>query len=452
MDKTKELGTRPIGRLLAGYSIPAVIAMLVNAVYNVVDRVFIGRAEGENALAGLTIVFPVMMIIFAFSGLTGIGGTSLLSISLGERDHKKARRVFGNTISLSLIITGLLLFILFINLDNWLKFFGSEADTHDYAKDYLAIILAGFIFQMMSFIFGNFIRTEGKPYMSMTVMLISAISNIILDYILIIEFGMGVEGAALGTIISQFIGFLIYLQYYLRGKSIIRVKLSDFKPDLKMGAKILSIGLSNFIATVGTSIAMTFFNRELLRYGGTPGVTSMGAVNSLYTFFVMPIIGITQGMQPIIGYNHGAGNKKRVYKTLRIGIIIGSVFSTVVFTLLMIFAETFVSMFLEPGSATIAMAARGLRLFIIMLPALSIAFMGTAFFQSIAQSRIAIMLGSLRQFVILLPLLLTMPKIWHLDGVWAAAPVADGLTVLITLATLLWFYRCERTRAVRQGL
>ena len=159
MDKTKELGTRPIGRLLAGYSIPAVIAMLVNAVYNVVDRVFIGRAEGENALAGLTIVFPVMMIIFAFSGLTGIGGTSLLSISLGERDHKKARRVFGNTISLSLIITGLLLFILFINLDNWLIFFGSEADTHDYAKDYLAIILAGFIFQMMSFIFGNFIRT-----------------------------------------------------------------------------------------------------------------------------------------------------------------------------------------------------------------------------------------------------------------------------------------------------
>ena len=178
----------------------------------------------------------------------------------------------------------------------------------------------------------------------------------------------------------------------------------------------------------------------------------MGAVNSLYTFFVMPIIGITQGMQPIIGYNHGAGNKKRVYKTLRFGIIIGSVFSTVVFTLLMIFAETFVSMFLEPGSATIAMAAHGLRLFIIMLPALSIAFMGTAFFQSIAQSRIAIMLGSLRQFVILLPLLLTMPKIWHLDGVWAAAPVADGLTVLITMATLIWFYRCERTRAVRQGL
>ncbi|NLW11115.1 MAG: MATE family efflux transporter, partial [Clostridiaceae bacterium] len=200
------------------------------------------------------------------------------------------------------------------------------------------------------------------------------------------------------------------------------------------------------------SIAMTFFNRELLRYGGTAGVTSMGAVNSLYTFFVMPIIGITQGMQPIIGYNHGAGNKKRVYRTLRIGIIIGTVFSTVVFTILMVFAETFVSMFLEPGSDTIAMASRGLRLFIIMLPLLSIAFMGTAFFQSIAQPRIAIMLGSLRQFVILLPLLLTMPKFWHLDGVWAAAPVADGLTVAITLVTLLWFYRCDNTRDVRQGL
>ncbi|NLW12560.1 MAG: MATE family efflux transporter, partial [Clostridiaceae bacterium] len=293
MDKTNELGTRSIGRLLASYSIPAVIAMLVNAVYNVVDRVFIGRAEGENALAGLTIVFPVMMIIFAFSGLTGIGGTSLLAISLGERNHKKASRVFGNTISLSLIITGLLLFILFINLDNWLRFFGSDSDTHVYARDYLAIILAGFVFQMMSFIFGNFIRTEGKPYMSMSVMLISAISNIILDYILIIEAGMGVKGAALGTIISQFIGFVIYLQYYLRGRSYVRVKVSDFKPDFKMGAKIISIGFSNFIATIGTSIAMTFFNRELLRYGGTAGVTSMGAVNSLYTFFVMPIIGIT---------------------------------------------------------------------------------------------------------------------------------------------------------------
>jgi putative MATE family efflux protein len=427
------------------YSVPAVIAMLVNAIYNVVDRMFIGKLTGENALAGLTITFPIMMIIFAFSGLIAAGGASLVSIRLGERDTRGAGHVFGNTITYGIIVTGLIISIILVNLDGWLVIFGSEPDTHAYARDYLLIILSGFIFQMMSFIFSNFIRTEGKPYMSMFVMLFSASSNIVLDYILIARFNMGVQGAALGTIISQFLGMLIYLRYYLRGKSSIRVKLRDFLPDLRLGLNILTIGFTTFVSTIGTSVAMTFFNRQLLSYGGTAGITSMGAINSLYTFFVMPIIGITQGMQPIIGYNHGAGNRKRVYAALKLALLIGTVFSTVVFLTLMLFAESFVKIFLEDGSSTIPMAAHGLRVFIIMLPVLSINFMGTAFFQSIARGKISAVLGSLRQFIILLPLLLTMPNFWGLNGVWAAAPVADGLAVLLTGAAVLIYYRSERS-------
>lgn len=436
MEKTKELGTQPILQLLAKYSIPAVIAMLVNAIYNVVDRIFIGNYAGEGALAGLTIAFPIMMLTFAFAGLVGTGGSSLLAIKFGEKDEEGANHVFGNTLSVGFMITALILSIVFINLDGLLSLFGATPDTLSYATAYMQIILMGFIFQMTSFVLSSTIRTEGQPMLSMFSMLASALTNIVLDYIFIARLGMGVEGAAYATIIGQFTGLGILLSYYLRGKSNLRLKLKHLMPDFKVIASIFSIGFASFISTLGTSVAMIFLNRELGAYGGTAAITSMGAINSLYTFFIMPIMGITTGMQPIIGYNHGAKSKKRVNQTLIYGMIIGVIFSSLVFVVLQLFPSTFIGMFLDPTSETVQLATTGLRIFILMLPLLPINLMGVAYFQSTAQGRTSMILGVLRQFAFLIPIVLVLPTFIGLNGVWFATPIADLLAVTATILML----------------
>lgn len=447
MDQTKELGTKPIGQLLAKFSIPAVVAMFVNAIYNVVDRIFIGKLVGEDALAGLTIVFPMMLLIFAFAGLIGAGGAALLSIKLGKKDYKSASHVFGNTITYGIATTVIILGILFINLEGILSLLGAEGLILTYANGYMRIILMGFIFQMLGFLLSGFVRTEGKPMLSMMAMISSAVVNIVLDFIFIALFGWGVEGAALATIIGQLVGLMMYLNYYFRGRSNIHLIKKDFIPDLPLLGQILAIGFSTFVSTVGTSVAMTLINRSLATYGGNQAVTSMGAINSLYTFFIMPIMGITQGIQPIIGYNYGAKQMERVYKTLKLSIIVATVFSTIVFVVMEVFAENFVVLFLEAGSPTVAIAANGLRIFIAMLPFLSISFMGTAFFQSIAMAKTSMVLGMLRQFIFLIPALIVFSNLLGINGVWLSTPIADGLTVLVTGIVLLRKIKSDKIEA-----
>jgi len=437
MDKTAELGTKPIGPLLAQYSIPAVIAMVVNAIYNVVDRIFIGQFVGEEALAGLTIAFPIMMIIFAFANLVGIGSSSLLSIKLGQKDEKGASKVFGNTLGFALIITVVVLVVVFTNLHSLLSLFGATSEVMDYAATYMRIILAGFIFQMISFILSSTVRTEGQPLLSMIAMIYSALTNIVLDFLFISVMDWGVAGAAYATIAGQFVGFLLLVSFYLRGKSHLHLTMKDFALKGKILVQIITIGFATFLTTVGSSIAMLFINRELSTYGGVVAITAMGVINSLYTFFLMPIIGITQGIMPIIGYNHGAKQKDRVSKTLRLGIFISIAFSTVVFLLMQLFPTIFIRMFLEPDSPTIEVTKNGLRIFILMLPFLSVNLIGVAYFQAIGKGKVSVVLGMLRQILFLLPLLYVLPPLWSLNGVWVASPIADGLAILVTFVVLL---------------
>lgn len=444
MESTSELGTEAVGKLLAKYSIPAVIAMLVNAIYNVVDRIFIGQFAGEGALAGLTIAFPVMMILFAFASLIGMGGSTMLSIRLGEKDVKGASHVFGNTLSFGLIVTGVTLISILVNLEALLVLFGATEDIISYASVYLQIIMGGFIFQMISFTLNSSVRAEGQPVLSMIAMIASAVTNILLDYMFIGIMGMGVTGAAYATVAGQFVGLAILLSFYMRGKSQLNLSFRDYLPDYHVIVSIVTIGFATFLSTIGTSVAMTFLNRELGKYGGTSAITSMGAINSLYTFFIMPIMGITQGMQPIIGYNYGAGEKGRVNKTMKYGLIAGVVFASFVFALLELFPVTFIAMFLDPGSETIAIAVNGLRIFILMLPLLSINLMGIAYFQSIAKGKTSMVLGMLRQFIFLLPLLLILPTNFGINGVWFATPIADGLAVIVTFIAILREWKRDR--------
>lgn len=437
MDKTSELGSKPIGALLAQYSIPAVIAMVVNAIYNVVDRVFIGKFVGETALAGLTISFPIMMVIFAFANLVAIGGAALLSIRLGEKDEKGASKIFGNTLGFGVIVSLIILSLILYNLQYLLGLFGATSEVMDSAKTYLTIIICGFIFQMISFTLNSAVRTEGQPILSMIAMLSSAFTNIILDYLFIVVFGWGVAGAAYATVAGQLVGLMILLSFYMRGKSHLSLSPKDFRLSLKILSQITTIGFATFFSTLGTSVAMLFLNRALSQYGGVAAVTAMGVINSLYTFFIMPIIGITQGLQPIIGYNHGSGQRARVSKALRLALLVGIVFSSVVFALLQVFPEAFISMFLSVGSPTIALTVNGLRIFLLMLPLLSINLIGVSYFQATGKGKTSMFLGMLRQFVFLLPLLFVLPRFWALNGVWFATPIADALSILVTIVVLL---------------
>ena len=246
----------------------------------------------------------------------------------------------------------------------------------------------------------------------MVAMSLSGILNIIMDYVFVVELKMGVEGAAIATIMGMFLGLGILISYFIRGNSSLKLVPGDFVPDWKVVKKIFAIGMAAFMGTVGTSISMTLLNRGLATYGGTAAIASMGAINSLFTLFIMPMFGMQQGMQPIIGYNYGAGQLSRSYKTLKAGLIVGLIFSTFVFLMMQIFPKAFISLFLSRASATFPVAVNGLRIYIIMLPVLCINFMGITFFQSTDNGKISTVLGMLRHFLILIPVLLILPPSW----------------------------------------
>ncbi|WP_105617015.1 MATE family efflux transporter [Vallitalea okinawensis] len=437
MDKTQQLGTAPIGKLLTQYSVPAIIAMIVNAIYNIVDRIFIGQYAGENALAGLTVTFPMMMLIIAFASLIGSGSASIMAIKLGKKDKDGASKTFGNALSLGVIVAFVLMAVCYPNMESLLTLLGSNASLLPYAASYMNIVLIGFIFQITSFVLSSTVRIEGYPMLSMVSMLVGAITNIALDFVFIGIFGWGVQGAALATITGQILGFIVLVSFYLRGKSTLSITRQSFIPQLAEIKSIVSIGFTSFLSTIGASVASVFLNRALITYGGNAAITAMGAISSLSTLFVMPILGIQQGMQPIIGFNHGSKDKKRVNKTLLFGISASTIFAVLVFIALQLFPETFMSMFLSKESSTMSIAITGLRYSTIMLPLLSIGFIGTAYFQSIAKSKEAIILGSLRQFILLIPLVTILPSIFGLTGVWLATPVADAITIIATAILLI---------------
>ena len=441
MDKQKNLRDMPIGRLLWTFSLPSIIAMVVNAIYNVVDRMFIGRFAGEEALAGLTVAFPVMMILFAMATLIASGGSALMSIQLGRRDIRKAGEFFGNSISLGILLNLTVLVILQWKMDAVLGIFGADPSTSALAKSYLRIILSGFIFHMLAFVFNFTVRTEGQAHLPMIAMILSALTNIVLDALFVIVFGWGVEGAAIATIIGQFLGFGLLLSFYIRGKSSIKMYLEDFRLKWSLVKEILVTGAATFASTVGNSIALGFLNYRLTYYGGTQAITSMGAINSLFTLFFMPLMGLQQGMQPIVGFNHGAEQHDRVNRTMKLAMLWATAFSTLVFICLRLFPRVLLGMFIAPESMTMGMAIQGMRIFFLMLPFVGVNILGVSFFQATAQGHKALILSMLRQFLCLIPLLSILPPIYGLEGVWAAVPGADGIAILITALALTLDYR-----------
>ncbi|MCU9811002.1 MATE family efflux transporter [Paraclostridium sp. AKS81] len=434
MDNSKNiLGTESIGRLLLKYSVPAIIGMMVNALYNVVDRVFIGNIPGVGPLAitGLGVTMPIMSIIIAFGTLIGVGATTNVSLKLGQGDRNKAEQIVGNAVSLSVLIGILIAIFGTIFSNKMLMVFGASQSTIGYAKDYMGIILIGAIFNIMSMMFSNLIRGDGNPKLSAAIMAAGCFMNIVLDAIFIFGFNMGIQGAALATIISQAVSTIWGLTYYLRGKSNVEFKKINLKLDKTIIKTIFAIGMSPFAMQLANSMVQLMFNTSLKVYGGDLAIGAMATISSINMLFVMPAFGFVQGMQPIVGFNYGAKKYDRAKKTLKISLMLATVVFIVGALVIQIAPQLLVGAF-NKDQELMNITVNGLRKYAFAMPIVGISIVGSNFIQSIGKAKMSMLLGLLRQVIVLIPMIIILPNFIGLNGIWLAQPTADIVSAIIT--------------------
>ena len=420
------------------FSIPAIVGMLVNALYNVVDRVFIGQIPGgvgKTALSGVSVTFPIATLILAFGMLVGIGTAALISIKLGQQKKEEAEHILGNAFTLIILISIMVTVIGLIFLEPMLLKFGASEATLPYAKQYMTIILIGVIFQNVGFGLNNTIRSEGNPRIAMYTMLIGGILNTILDPIFIFVFHMGVTGAAIATVISQAVNTIWVLSYFFSGKSILKIRYKNLKLKIKVIKSIFAIGFSPFSMQIAASVVAIISNRSLAKYGNDLAIGSMGVITSIAMLVLMPIFGINQGAQPIIGYNYGAKKYDRVKHALKLAILSATAITTTGFILIQLFPTQLIGIF-NKDPVLIAIGVRGIRIYLLMLPIVGFQIVSSSYFQAIGKAKVSIFLSLSRQVIILIPLLFTLPRFFELDGVWMSGPSSDAISSILTAAFL----------------
>lgn len=439
MNKQQQmLGTEPIGRLLLRYSVPAIIGMMVNGLYNVVDRIFIGNIPnvGPIAIAGVGITTPIMTIILAFAMLIGIGAVTQISIKLGQGQKEMAEKLVGNAIFLSVVI-GLLISMIGLTFQNpILASFGASQDSLYFAKAYINIILFGCVFNIIAFVMNSIIRGDGNPKLAATIMVVGCGLNIILDALLIMVFQMGIEGAAIATVISQVVTAIWGMSYYLRGKSNLQFCKSNLKLEWHLVKGIFAIGCAPFAIQIAASLTQVISNNALKTYGGDLAIGAMATISSISLMILMPLAGLNQGAQPIIGYNYGAEKYDRATKTLKICITASLAGLALAWIAIQIFPQVMVGLF-NGDSELMAMTVGGLRKYLCVMPLITISYLGSNYMQSIGKAKEAMILSLLRQVIILIPMLLFLPKFLGLDGIWFAQPIADVVATVITTVVVL---------------
>jgi putative MATE family efflux protein len=439
-EKTRELAELNVPRLMLKFFVPSFIGVFVNALYNVVDRIFIGQGVGSMALSGVSVTFPVMLIVMGFGMLIGIGAGVLVSINLGKHDLNKAEKVLGSSFLLMLFVSVLITVIGFSIKGPILRSFGATAETIEYANDYLNIILAGTVFQVVGFSLNNIIRAEGNARIAMFSMLISAGTNIILNPIFIFGFGWGVKGSAYATVISMIILTVWVLFYFRSSKSVVRLKVEYIRFNPRILFEILAIGMAPFSMQIANSIVQGLLNTKLIAFGGDLAVGAMGIVNSVLTLIIMAIVAINMASQPIISFNYGANSYSRVKETMRIAMISASVISVFAFLMVESFPETIVRLFNSSDPGLMDFGRDGLRLSLMALPFVGFQVVAGNFFQSMGNAKIALMQTLLRQVIILIPLLFILPNYFGLRGIWMSMPVSDMCSAIIVVFFLsrLW--------------
>lgn len=427
------LGTEPIGKLLLRYSLPAIIGMMVNGLYNVVDRVFIGNMPGVGPLAitGLGVTMPVMTIILAFGMLIGIGAATNISIKLGQGKKDEAEKLIGNSITLSVIVGLIIMAIGLLFGDQILQVFGASEDSLQYAKAYINIILIGTVFNLIGFVFNSTIRGDGNPKLSAKIMVVGCVLNIILDAVFIFVVNMGIGGAALATIISQFITAIWGLSYYIKGKSNLKLNKSNLKLDKSLVYSIIVIGAAPFAMQIAASGVQVISNNALRTYGGDLAIGAMATINSIIMMVGLPIVGISQGAQPIIGFNYGCKKYDRVEQTLKLATIAATIGLTIGWVVVQFYPEPIVSMF-NSDAELVKISVDGIRKYLFMMPLIGMSMIGSNYIQSIGNAKQSMFLGLLRQVILLVPMMLILPKFLGLDGVWFSQPVADVISFIIT--------------------
>ncbi len=433
--QSERLGTEPIPKLLKSLSIPAIIGMLVMTLYNVADTIFISYGVGITAVAAVTISFPLMMIMMSISAAVGIGGASIISRRLGAQRDKDANLVFGNIISMVILLSAIGFVGAFTFLTPVLKMFGATEEILPYAVDYMFPIMLGTIFFTFAFATNNIIRSEGNARFAMMTMIIPSVLNIILDAIFIFGLNMGVRGAAYATVISQASVTLVIIQYFLSGKSSLMLTLSDFKLKIDIIKEVVVVGLPAFVQQASVSIMVIVINTMLIRFGSEFYVGVFGIIQRIIMLSFMPMFGIMQGMQPIIGYNYGANHYVRLRETIWLGLKVVTCISAGMFIIIMLFPTFLMSIFTS-DQAVITSGADAMRIMFAGTLLIGVTTVSGGIYQALGKAKLALILSLSRQFLFLIPLLLILPHFFGLTGVWLAFPIADFFGFLLAVFLL----------------
>ncbi|WP_245612693.1 MATE family efflux transporter [Kosmotoga pacifica] len=436
MDRQKMLAEESIGKLLMKLSVPAMIGMLVQALYNFVDTIFVGRGVGSLGIAGITISFPVQIFVMAFAQLIGIGGASIISRSLGAKDMAKANRTAGNIFTVVIFFGATMAVLGFTFLEPILKLLGASPTIMPYASDYLSIILFGTFFFSFAMATNSIVRAEGNAKVAMYTMLISAILNVILDPIFIFGLDMGVRGAALATVIAQATTAFYLLYYFLKGESLLRVELHDLKPNRAIIRESFAIGFSAFVRQVSGSVLGIIMNNTLVLYGGDVSVAVFGVINRLFMVFLMPMFGINQGFMPILGFNYGARKYDRAMEAIWLSVIAVSIISILTFVVLFSFPEVLIGIF-SRDSELISEGIKAMKIIVLMTPLIGFQVIGAGMFQALGKGLPALILSMARQILFLIPIVLILPYFFGLNGIWASFPIADALAFIVTFVLFL---------------
>lgn len=434
-DNKEMLGTAPIGKLLFKLALPTVVAQLINMLYNIVDRIYIGHMPGDGSLAltGVGVCMPIIMIISAFAALISSGGAPRASIYMGKGDNESAEKILGGCFFLQLFISAILTIVLLIWNEDLLLMFGASQNTIGYATDYMNIYAIGTIFVQLTLGMGAFITAQGFAKVGMMTVIIGAVSNIILDPIFIFGFNMGVQGAALATIVSQALS-CVWVLSFLRGKkTYLKLKIKNMRIDGKLVLPCVALGLSAFIMQSSESVISVCFNSSLLKYGGDIAVGAMTILTSVMQFAMLPMQGIAQGAQPISSYNYGAKNTERVKKTFRLLLTSCLVYSFVIWGAIMMFPQAFAGIF-TPDKELIDFTANALRIYCGVMCIFGIQIACQMTFVSTGNAPCSIIVAIVRKFVLLLPFIYLIPNLVQdkTTGVYLAEPVADIIAVTFT--------------------
>ncbi len=437
---TLELGTKPVGKLLTQYALPAMIAMTASSLYNIVDRVFIGQGVGAMAISGLAITFPFMNLTAAFGAGIGIGASTAISVKLGQKDYKTAQHILGNTFSLNLLVGIGLSIICLLFLDPILRFFGASDQTLPYAHEYMVIILLGNVFSHMYFGMNALLRAASKPKQAMFATIFTVIMNIVLDALFIIGFGWGIRGAAIATILSQVIALCWQLKLFSNPNELLHFKRGIYKLNKKLAEHIIAIGVSPFLMNVCACIIVIFMNNQFVRFGGDLSVGAYGIANGIAMVFVMLVIGINQGMQPIAGYNYGAQKYDRLMRVLNLSIVAATALM-VVGWLIAMFLPYYCARMFTTDKILLEMSIKAIRTVMFFFPFIGFQMVVTNFFQCIGKVKVSIFLSLSRQMLILLPLLGLLPVWWGIDGVWYSMPLSDFAASVIAAIIMVWYMK-----------